>query len=143
MIRISDNLGIDEGEIRFTFSCSPGPGGQNVNKVATTATLLFDVAASRCLSEPQKQRVREVLGGRIKKDGVLWIVARRHRTQVANRQDAIRRFTTLLAEALRPRIPRKKTRPTAGSRERRLAEKAKRSRRKADRSAGRGFTNDS
>ena len=136
MIRITHNLSIDEGELRFTFTRSPGPGGQNVNKVATAATLWFDLGNSRGLTDEQKTRLLAALGRRINKDGTLRIEAHRHRTQAANRQAALVRFADLLAEALRPRRVRRKTRPTAASRERRLAGKAHRSLRKSERRKG-------
>lgn len=136
MIRITHTLSIDEDELRFTFTCSPGPGGQNVNKVATAATLWFDIGGSRGLTGQQKTHLRVALGRRINKDGLLQVQARRHRTQAANRQAALERFITLLVEALRPRRVRRKTRPTAASRERRLAGKAHRSRRKSERRKG-------
>ncbi len=133
MIRINDSLLIDEDEVRFTYSCSPGPGGQNVNKVATKATLLFDVAGSPSLSEEQRLRISRALATRITKTGVLRIVRTRHRTQTANRRDAIEEFVALLEEALRPRVSRKKTRPSRAAIKRRLEQKAKRSRLKQQR----------
>ncbi len=133
MIRINDHLLIDEDEIRFTYSCSPGPGGQNVNKVATKATLLFDVAGSPSLSEDQRLRIHKALATRLTKTGVLRIVRARHRTQSANRRDAMEQLVALLAEALRPRRARKKTRPSRAAVKRRLEQKAKRSRLKQQR----------
>jgi ribosome-associated protein len=136
LIRITHSLSVDDRELRFTFARSPGPGGQNVNKVATTAILWFDLEGSPSLTQEQKTQLRLALGRRISKDGVLQVEARRRRTQAANRQEALERFRLLLTEALRPRRPRKKTRPTAASRERRLIGKALRSRRKAERRGG-------
>lgn len=133
MIEINQNLSIDDAELEFSYACSPGPGGQNVNKVATKATLRFDVAGSASLSERQRAMIREHLGSRLTRDGVLQITRSRHRTQSANRRAAIEHFVELLAEALRPRTPRKKTRPSRASNERRLQEKTQRSRIKADR----------
>jgi len=133
MIRINNNLSIDEREVWFTFTRSPGPGGQNVNKVATKVTLHFDVADSSALSEQHRGRLRETLATRISKEGVLRIVRARHRTQTANRRDAVETFVCLLADALRPRTSRKKTQPTKASKERRLTEKARRSRQKRQR----------
>ncbi len=128
MIRINDKLRIGDGEISFTYSRSPGPGGQNVNKTASKATLWFDVANSPSLSADQRRRLRSELATRIGRDGMLRVVSWRNRTQPANRRDALSRFTALLAEALRPRLRRKPTRPSRASRERRLSDKQHRSR---------------
>ncbi len=133
MIRINDKLRIGDGEISFTYSRSPGPGGQNVNKTASKATLWFDVANSPSLSADQRRRLRSELATRIGRDGMLRVVSWRHRTQLANRRDALARFTGLLAEALRPRLRRKPTRPSRASRERRLSDKQHRSRLKQTR----------
>lgn len=133
MIRINDKLSIGDGEISFTYSRSPGPGGQSVNKTASKATLWFDVANSPSLSDDQRGRLCAELATRIGRDGMLRVVSWRHRTQVANRRDAFSRFATLLAEALRSRLRRKPTRPTRASRERRLSDKQHRSRLKQKR----------
>lgn len=133
MIRINDKLSIGDREISFTYSRSPGPGGQSVNKTASKATLWFDVANSPSLSAEQRRRLRAELATRIGRDGMLRVVSWRHRTQVANRRDAFSRFATLLAETLRSRLRRKPTRPTRASRERRLSDKQHRSRLKQKR----------
>lgn len=133
MIRINDKLSIGDGEISFTYSRSPGPGGQSVNKTASKATLWFDVANSPSLSDDQRGRLCAELATRIGRDGMLRVVSWRHRTQVANRRDAFSRFATLLAETLRSRLRRKPTRPTRASRERRLSDKQHRSRLKQKR----------
>lgn len=133
MIRINRDVAIPESEIRFTFTRSPGPGGQNVNKVATTAVLSFDLAADTALSADHRERVRRALGNRISNAGILTIVCRVHRTQIANRRAALRRFIELLAAALKPPVPRRPTKPTRASKERRLAAKVRLSRRKSDR----------
>jgi ribosome-associated protein len=144
MLSINRHLGIDEGELRFTFVGSPGPGGQNVNKLATTAVLWFDVEHSPSLNEGQRARLREALAARLSKDGVLQLTARRQRSQSANRAEAVARFVELLAQALRPRRRRIPTKPSAGSRERRLEGKARRSRIKSlrKRDSGPGYRDD-
>ncbi len=134
MIEINDNVRIDESELSFRASRSSGPGGQNVNKLNTRMTLLFDVAGSANLSEDQKRRVRSALSTRIDKQGVLRVVSQRFRSQEGNRQAAIERFVQLVGEALAPQVVRKKTKVPRASRERRLAEKKHRSRIKQQRS---------
>jgi ribosome-associated protein len=127
MIRIPPSIELPEDEIRFTYARSSGPGGQNVNKVSTQATLHFDVDGSPSLTTDQKRRIRRQLAGRIGRTGVLHVVSRRHRTQPANRRAALERFIELMTEALRPRKARRPTRPSRAAREKRLADKAKRS----------------
>jgi ribosome-associated protein len=124
---------IPESEVVFKASRSSGPGGQNVNKLNTRVTALFDVAGSPSLSEEQKQQVRSELSTRIDKKGVLHVVAQTHRSQEANRRAAGERLQQLVQEALRPRPIRKKTRVPAAARERRLQEKKRRSDRKQQR----------
>ncbi len=133
MIEINNKLTINDSELSFTFSRSPGPGGQNVNKVASRVTLSWDVAQSRCLSEVQRQRLLVKLATRITGDGILRVISSRHRTQASNRREALRRFVVLVSDALRTPKPRKKTAPTAASRKRRLEEKRRHSRQKAER----------
>ena len=113
--------------IEARFSRSPGPGGQNVNKVNTRVTLLFDFSACGELSSAQKKRIGDRLSTRISSDGRLRVVCRRERSQVRNRRAAEARLLELLAEATHEAKTRRPTRPTAGSRERRLAGKRKRS----------------
>jgi ribosome-associated protein len=134
MIEINRQLIIPEDEVRFTFSRSGGPGGQNVNKVNTKVTLWFDVLGSPSLSEDQKQKIQHRLGNRITKDGILQIVSAQFRTQKANREDAERRFAHLLANALQDRPRRKKTRIPKRVNEARLQTKKRRSMLKASRS---------
>jgi len=112
--------------ITIQVSRSPGPGGQNVNKVSTRVTLLLDVESCDVLTHAQKEKIREHLKTRISRDGLLRVVSSRHRTQGRNRATAETRLLELLQEALRPRKPRLPTKPTAGSRERRLASKRQR-----------------
>jgi ribosome-associated protein len=128
---ISETVSIPLAELEFTYDRSSGPGGQNVNKVATRVTLRFDVAASPSLSETQKAKITANLATRINRAGVLRVVASRHRTQAANRKAALDRFTTLLAETLEPQAERVPTRvPRAVKRKRRI-DKARRSETKA------------
>ena len=134
MIRISDELSIHDSEVTFEFIRASGPGGQNVNKVATAVQLTFDAAGSPSLEEDVKKRLRRLAGKRMSSDGILTITARRHRTQHQNREDALARFVTLVRKALEKPKPRKKTGPTKASRERRLEDKRRRSRLKRDRS---------
>ncbi len=129
---------IDPAELTFTFARSGGPGGQNVNKVNTRVTLLFDVTASPSLNAEQKDRVQRMLGTRINREGVLRIVAAKHRTQAANRAAAIERFQELLTETLAPRIPRVATRVPRSVKRKRREDKAHRGRIKDLRSAPRG-----
>lgn len=142
MFRINAELSIPLRELRFMFSRSSGPGGQNVNKVSTRVTLVFDVAHSPSLTDLQRERITRALASRLTRDGVLRIDAGEARSQAANREIALERFTRLLAGALRVRKKRTKTKPTRASIERRLGEKSKRRERKRWRS-GRSHTSDS
>ncbi len=127
MVEIDGHLTIPDEELSFEFSRSGGPGGQNVNKVSTKATLLFDVSASPSLTDEQRSRIMSRLRTRITKAGVLRVTSQRHRTQRANREAAVERFAELLREALRPRRPRRRTRLPKAAKERRLLEKKRRS----------------
>ena len=126
MIKIKPGLNLPEDEIRFTFSRSGGPGGQNVNKVNTRVTLWFDVSASSSLSDEQKQKLQHRLGNRITRDGTLQIISAQFRTQKANREDALRRFVELVAAALHERPRRKKTKIPKRAKEARLQAKKQR-----------------
>jgi ribosome-associated protein len=127
MIRINDTIGIDEGEVTETFIRASGPGGQNVNKLATAVQLRFDVRHSPSLSHEVRARLERLAGKRLTRDGVLVITAQRHRTQERNRDDALERLVELVrAAAVRP-TPRRPTRPTFGSKVRRLEGKKRRS----------------
>ncbi|MBI4761060.1 MAG: alternative ribosome rescue aminoacyl-tRNA hydrolase ArfB [Chloroflexota bacterium] len=123
MLEITPTLQLDERELQFDYLRASGPGGQNVNKVATAVQLRFDVVNSPSLASDLKGRLLRLAGKRINADGVLIIEARRFRTQEANRADALRRFVELLQKAAVPPKPRRKTKPTAASREKRLQEK--------------------
>ena len=134
---INPGLEIPDGELSFSASRSSGPGGQHVNKTSTRMTLEFDVAGSGSLDESAKSRVLARLSSRIDRSGVLRMHCQKHRSQAANRRELILRFAAVLAEALRRRRPRKKTRPSRGSVERRLEEKKRRGRLKRQRTSGR------
>lgn len=134
MIAVTESVHISESEIKFTFARSPGPGGQNVNRVATKAMLHFDVARSPSLTDEQRELVMRRLKTRINKDGVLRVVSSRYRTQSANKTAAAERFVELMGEALRKRSKRKRTRVPREAVERRLQEKKHRSQLKRERS---------
>lgn len=123
MPRITDSLTIPEQELSFTFSRSPGPGGQNVNKVNSRVTLWFDIEASASLSDGQKARLRQRLATRINKQGRLWLVAFAGRSQLVNRESALVRFAALLRQALSEEKPRRPTKVPAASRHERLESK--------------------
>jgi len=126
MIRITNNIAIGEDEIDEQFIRSSGPGGQNVNKVATAVQLRFDVARSPNLPDPVRERLKRLAGRRLTVDGILVIDARRHRTREQNRRDALDRLVALVRKAVVAPTPRKATRPTAASRRRRLEGKQRR-----------------
>ncbi len=123
-LEITGEVSIPDGDVAVSFVRAAGPGGQNVNKVATAAQLRFDLAGTQALSESVKQRLRALAGRRVNEDGSLLIVARNHRTQERNRAEALERLRDLIARALVAPRPRRATRPTRSSREQRLAGKA-------------------
>lgn len=137
-IAITDDISIDESEIGENFILSSGPGGQNVNKVASAVQLRFDVAGSPSLPDDVKQRLLRIAGKRASGDGVLILVARASRRQERNRQDARERLVWLIRQAAEVPVPRRATRPTRGSVERRLEGKSIRSRTKRSRGPVRG-----
>ena len=126
MIEITPDIAIDPREIDESFVRSPGPGGQNVNKVATAVQLRFDLRASPSLPEAVRARAERLAGRRLTKDGVLVITAARFRSQERNREDALARLVALLREATRAPTPRKATRPSAATKRRRLDDKTRR-----------------
>ena len=135
MVYIAEDLNIPEGELDFTTSRSSGPGGQNVNKVNTRVTLLWNVAESPSISDEQRTLLRERLAGRINREGVLRVVSQRHRTQWANREAALRRFAHLIADALTEVTPRVPVTLPATANKRRLERKRRRGRLKRERAA--------
>ncbi len=122
-LRVSDRVLIDEDELSEQFVRSPGPGGQNVNKVATAVQLRWDLVRSQTVPEDVRERLKRLAGRRLSAEGVLTIEAHRYRTQAGNREDARRRLFELVRAASVVPKARKPTRPTAASRERRLQQK--------------------
>ena len=126
MIRVNAQIEIDEREIDESFVRASGPGGQNVNKLSTAVQLRFDVRRSPSLPGDVRTRLERLAGSRLTRDGVLVIIAQRHRTQARNRDDALERLVDLIRRAAIAPRPRRPTRPTAGSRERRIETKKRR-----------------
>ncbi len=126
MIEITPTIVLDPREITETFIRSPGPGGQNVNKVATAVQLRFDLRGSPSLPEAVRTRAARLAGRRLTKDGVMVITAARFRSQERNREDALARLVALLREAANPPTLRKATRPGKAAKKRRLDDKTRR-----------------
>ncbi len=127
MIQITTTLAIDEREIHEEFVRAAGPGGQNVNKVATAVQLRFDVAHSPSLPDEVRTRLLTLARSRITEDGVLIITARQFRTQVQNRRAALNLLTDLIRQATQRPKPHLKTKPTLASKQRRLEAKRRQS----------------
>ena len=127
MIRVTDAIAIDERDIQEDFVRSSGPGGQNVNKVATAVQLRFDVANCPSLPDDVRERLGRLAGKRITAGGVLIVEARRFRTQERNRRDALDRLVKLIGRAAQKPKTRRRTRPTLASRQRRLEAKRRQS----------------
>ena len=127
---ITPSLAIPDGELEFSFVRSSGPGGQNVNKIASAVQLRFDLAASTSLAEPVKSRLRAFAGRRLTQDGAILIIARNHRTQERNRAEACERLAELVRRALIEPRQRRPTRPSRASRMARLDAKTRRGTRK-------------
>jgi len=125
-IEINDQISIDESELQLEFVQASGPGGQNVNKVATAVQLRFDAASSPSLPEEVRTRLRRLAGRRMTAEGILIVEASQHRSQERNRQEAIDRLVDLLRKAAKKPRLRRKTKPTAASRRKRLETKRRR-----------------
>ena len=126
-IPITDQISIFEHELSEKFVHSGGPGGQNVNKVATTVQLRFDVQNSSSLPDHVKHRLKQLAGNRMNRAGEIVLVANRHRTQERNRADAKERLVALIEEAAKPPPPKRRpTKPSLGAKRRRMDSKTKR-----------------
>ncbi|MFT8481394.1 MAG: alternative ribosome rescue aminoacyl-tRNA hydrolase ArfB [Gluconobacter cerinus] len=125
-VEVMPGLSLREEDLRVTYILASGPGGQNVNKVATAAQLRFDVSGSAVLSERVRTRLLEIAGSRATRDGEIVLTGRRFRTQLRNREDVIERLAEMIREAAHRQAYRVPTRPGKGARQRRLDGKAHR-----------------
>ena len=126
-IEITQEISLAESELQFRFIRASGPGGQNVNALATAVQLRFDVASSPSLPDALRARLTALAGRRLSDDGILVIEAKRFRSQAINRRDAVERLVALIRRAAQPPKPRRKTRPSRAAKERRLTTKRQRS----------------
>jgi ribosome-associated protein len=124
---VAPGILLDESEFDFSFVRASGPGGQNVNKVATAVQLRFDVRRSPSLPDDVRRRLERLAGRRLTQEGIMVISAQRFRSQERNRQDAVDRLVALIQEAAIPSVPRQPTKPSAAARQRRLDSKGQRS----------------
>jgi ribosome-associated protein len=129
-LSVTAGVEIPDSDVTLSFVRSSGPGGQNVNKVASAVQLRFDLQRSTALAPEVKARLRALSGRRLTSEGAILIIARNHRTQESNRREAEARLTDLIKRALIPPKPRKATKPTRAARERRLEQKTQRRRTK-------------
>jgi ribosome-associated protein len=126
-IEVSQGISIDESELEISFIQASGPGGQNVNKVATAAQLRFDARQSLSLPNEVKVRLQALAGQRLTRDGVIVMTGRQHRTQERNRQDVVERLLALIRQACVRPVKRRATKPSFGQKQKRLEAKSHRS----------------